>query len=31
LEHKYVSAVPVQFDLTNYSVKKLLEKSKLFQ
>ncbi|HSN59342.1 MAG TPA: 5'/3'-nucleotidase SurE [Ferruginibacter sp.] len=31
LEHNYVSVVPVQFDLTNYTVKKQLEKSKLFQ
>jgi 5'-nucleotidase len=31
LEHKYVSVVPVQFDLTHYSMKKQLEKSKLFQ
>ncbi len=31
LEHGYVSAVPVQFDLTNYALKKQLETSKLFQ
>ncbi len=31
LEHGYVSAVPVQFDLTNYSLKKKLEKSNLFK
>lgn len=31
LEHKYVSAVPVQFDLTNYELKTKLEKTKLFQ
>ena len=31
LEHGYVSAVPVQFDLTNYELKKQLEKTKLFQ
>jgi len=31
LEHNYVSAVPVQFDLTNYALKTTLEKSKLFQ
>ncbi len=31
LEHGYVSAVPVQFDLTNYELKKQLEKNKLFQ
>lgn len=31
LEHGYVSAVPVQFDLTNYTLKKQLEKSKLFK
>lgn len=30
LEHGYVSAVPVQFDLTNYALKKQLEKSKPF-
>lgn len=31
LEHGYVSVVPVQFDLTNYSLKKKLEKSNLFK
>lgn len=31
LEHGFVSAVPVQFDLTNYALKTQLEKSKLFQ
>ena len=31
LEHNYVSAVPVQFDLTNYDLKTQLEKTKLFQ
>ena len=31
LEHGYVSAVPVQFDLTNYTLKKRLEKSNLFK
>jgi 5'-nucleotidase len=31
LEHNYVSVVPVQFDLTNYTLKKQLEKSKLFK
>jgi len=31
LEHNYVSIVPVQFDLTNYSLKKQLEKNKLFK
>ena len=31
LEHGYVSAVPVQFDLTNYALKKQLEKSNLFK
>ncbi len=31
LEHNYVSVVPVQFDLTNYTLKTTLEKSKLFQ
>lgn len=30
LENNYVSVVPVQFDLTNYKLKALLEKSKLF-
>ena len=30
LDHKYVSVVPVQFDLTDYTLKKKLEKSKLF-
>ena len=31
LEHHYVSVVPVQFDLTNYALKKQLEKSNLFK
>ncbi len=31
LEKNYVSVVPVQFDLTNYELKKELEKQKLFQ
>lgn len=31
LNHNYVSVVPVQFDLTNYALKKQLEKSKLFK
>lgn len=31
LEHGYVSAVPVQFDLTNYELKKKLEKSNIFK
>lgn len=31
LKHNYVSVVPVQFDLTNYSIKKQLEKSNLFK
>ena len=31
LQHNYVSVVPVQFDLTNYTLKKQLEKSKLFK
>lgn len=30
LDHKYVSVVPVHFDLTDYTLKKKLEKSKLF-
>ncbi len=30
LNNNYVSVVPVQFDLTNYKLKTLLEKSKLF-
>ncbi len=30
LKHNYVSVVPVQFDLTNYTLKKQLSKSKLF-
>ncbi|MFM7710318.1 MAG: 5'/3'-nucleotidase SurE, partial [Ferruginibacter sp.] len=30
LQHNYVSVVPIQFDLTHYSLKKQLEKSKLF-
>ena len=31
LTQNYVSVVPVQFDLTNYELKKQLEKSKAFQ
>ncbi|MBC7534617.1 MAG: 5'/3'-nucleotidase SurE [Ferruginibacter sp.] len=31
LEHGFVSVVPVQFDLTNYTLKKQLEKSNLFK
>ena len=31
LQHNYVSVVPVQFDLTHYALKKLLEKKKLFK
>ncbi len=31
LEHGYVSVVPVQFDLTNYTLKQQLEKNKSFQ
>ena len=31
LNQNYVSVVPVQFDLTNYELKKQLEKSKAFQ
>ncbi|MEO6405154.1 MAG: 5'/3'-nucleotidase SurE [Ferruginibacter sp.] len=31
LQHNYVSAVPVQFDLTNYALKAKLEKIKLFK
>lgn len=31
LKNGYVSVVPVQFDLTNYTLKSKLEKSKLFQ
>jgi 5'-nucleotidase len=31
LDHNYVSVVPIQFDLTNYTLKKQLEKSKLFK
>lgn len=31
LQQNYVSVVPVQFDLTNYTLKKVLEKSKLFK
>jgi 5'-nucleotidase len=27
LEHNYISVVPVQFDLTNYTLKKELEKT----
>lgn len=30
LQHNYVSVVPIQFDLTNYTLKKTLEKKKLF-
>ena len=31
LQHNYVSVVPVQFDLTNYTLKSKLEKKKLFK
>ncbi len=31
LQHNYVSVVPVQFDLTNYTLKQQLEKKKLFK
>ena len=31
LKNNYVSVVPVQFDLTNYTLKKLLDKKKLFK
>lgn len=31
LKNNYVSVVPVQFDLTNYNMKKILEKNKLFK
>lgn len=31
LQHNYVSVVPVQFDLTNYALKKKLEKVNLFK
>ncbi len=31
LQNNYVSVVPVQFDLTNYTLKKQLEKSNLFK
>ena len=31
LQHNYVSVVPVQFDLTNYTLKKQLEKNKSFK
>ena len=31
LQKNYVSVVPVQFDLTNYKLKKILEKKKLFK
>jgi 5'-nucleotidase len=31
LKHNYVSVVPVQFDLTNYTLKKQLEKQQLFK
>jgi 5'-nucleotidase len=31
LQHNYVSVVPVQFDLTNYTLKKQLEKKNLFK
>ncbi len=31
LQNNYISVVPVQFDLTNYNLKKLLEKKKLFK
>ena len=31
LQHNYVSVVPVQFDLTNYKLKELLDKKQLFK
>jgi len=31
LKNNYISVVPVQFDLTNYTLKNLLEKKKLFK
>lgn len=31
LQNNYVSVVPVQFDLTNYTLKKLLDKKKVFK
>ena len=31
LQNNFISVVPVQFDLTNYTLKKLLEKKKLFK
>ncbi len=31
LKHNYISVVPVQFDLTNYTLKKQLEKQQLFK
>ena len=31
LQNNYVSVVPVEFDLTNYTLKKLLDKKKLFK
>ena len=31
LEHNYVSVVPVQFDLTNYTLKSQLEKTNIFK
>ena len=31
LQNNYISVVPVQFDLTNYTLKKLLDKKKLFK
>jgi 5'-nucleotidase len=31
LQNNYVSVVPIQFDLTNYTLKKQLEKNKLFK
>ena len=31
LKHNYISVVPVQFDLTNYTLKKQLEKKNLFK
>ncbi|HMJ47088.1 MAG TPA: 5'/3'-nucleotidase SurE [Ferruginibacter sp.] len=31
LQHNYVSVVPVQFDLTNYALKQLLEKRNIFK
>ncbi|MFZ1370164.1 MAG: 5'/3'-nucleotidase SurE, partial [Ferruginibacter sp.] len=31
LKNNYISVVPVQFDLTNYTLKKVLEKKNLFK